>query len=99
MHGSEQDSLSRFEVGDVLADLHDFASDVAAEDMRQVDTGQSLAYPNIEMIKSTGPDADENLVLARLGIGDILVDENFRATEVMDADGFHGDSSESTGRD
>ena len=35
-------------------------------------------------------DANEDLVFAQLGIGHIFVLENFRSTEFMNANGFHG---------
>ncbi len=92
MHGRKQHALSRFEVGDVLADFDNLAGSVAAEDVRQVNAGQSFAHPDVEMVQSASPHAYEDLVFARLGIGNVFVGENFRPTELMNANGFHGDS-------
>jgi hypothetical protein len=94
MHGSEQDALSGLEVSDIRADFDDFAGYVAAEDVGQIDAGQSFADPHVEVVQGAGADADEDLVFARLGIGDIFVGENFRTTELMETDGFHGGSSD-----
>src|SRR5208282_2173150 len=92
MHGRKQHALSGLEVGDVLADLDNFAGGVTAEDMRQVNAGQSFAHPYVEMVQSARAHADEDLVFARLGIGNVFVGQNFRPTELMNADGFHGGS-------
>ena len=75
--------------GDVLADFDDFTRDVAAEDVRQFHAGQSLAHPDIEMVERAGPHPDQDLIFARLRIGDVFVLQNFGATELMEADGFH----------
>ena len=77
---------------DVIADFDDFSGDVAAENMRQVHARQALTHPNVEMVHGAGSDSDQNLVLARPGIRDIFVGEDFGSTEFMDADGFHGSS-------
>src|SRR5450631_526847 len=42
------------------------------------------------MVQRASPHTDENLIFTRLGIGDIFVGEDFRPTELMDANGFHG---------
>ena len=88
MHGREQHTLPRFEASDVLADFDDLARNIAAQNVRQLHAGQSLAHPDIEMVHSASFDPDQNLVLARLRIGDIFVAENFRTTEFVHANGF-----------
>ena len=89
MHGRDQHALAGLEVGDVFADFDDFAGDVAAENVRQVHAGQALAHPEVEMVQGAGAHADQNLVFARLGIGNVFVGENFGSTELMNANGFH----------
>ena len=92
IHGREQHALPVLEIGDILADFDDFAGNVAAEDMRQVYAGQALAHEEVKVVQSAGPHADEDLVFARLGIGNVFVGENFGPTELMNANGFHGRS-------
>ncbi len=93
MHGRQQYSLPRLEAGDVLADFDDLSCDVRPQNVRQGHSGQTFADPEIDMVQGAGLDADQNLVLARLGIGHIFVAQNFRTTEFMDADGFHRSSA------
>src|ERR1700674_457004 len=61
--------------------------------MRQVHARQSLAYPNVEMVHRASSDPDQNLVLARLRVGDVFVAENFRTSKFVDANGFHESNS------
>jgi len=89
VHGREKDTLSGAKVGNVLAGFNDFSGDVAAEDVGQVHAGESFADEDVEVVESAGAHAYEDLIFARLGVGDIFVGENFRTTELMDADGFH----------
>ena len=72
MHGRDQNALSGFEVGNILADFDNFAGDVGAENVRQIDAGQSLTHPDVEMVESAGAHADEDLIFARLRVGDGL---------------------------
>ena len=88
-HGSEKHTLTGFEAGDVFADFDDFPGNVAAQDVRQLDPGESLADPEIEMIQGAGFDADQNLVFARLWVGDIFVAKDFRPAKFMETNGFH----------
>src|ERR1700730_16006531 len=76
----------------MLAAFDDLSGDVSAEYMRQRHTGQTLANPQIDMVQCAGFDADKNLVLTRLGVGDVLVTQNFGTTEFVDTDGFHRSS-------
>jgi hypothetical protein len=92
MHGRDQHALSGLEVGDVLADLHDFTGHVASEDVRQVNSRQSFAHPEVEVVQGACPHADEDLIFTRLGIGDIFVGEDFGSTELMNANGLHDGS-------
>src|SRR5215469_8577237 len=66
MHWSDQDALTRFESGDVFANLDDFADDVAAENVRQLHAGQSLAHPHVQMIKRARFHPDQHLIFAWL---------------------------------
>src|SRR6185369_16968435 len=50
------------------------------------------ADPEIDVIQGAGFDPDQNLVLTRPGIGHVLIAQNFRTTEFMDANGLHGSS-------
>jgi hypothetical protein len=91
VHGGDQDALAWGESSNVFADLGDLARDVTAEDVRQLHAGQSFANPDVEMIERAGLHADQHFVFARLRIGDVFVGQDFGATELMDADGFHSD--------
>ena len=64
----------------------------APENVRQADPGQAFPDPHIDVVQRASLDPNQNLVLARLGIGHIFVAQNFRTTEFVDADGFHGSS-------
>jgi hypothetical protein len=46
------------------------------------------------VVQSASLDANEDLVLTRLGVGYIFVAQNFRTTEFVDANGFHRSSEE-----
>src|SRR5208282_21865 len=89
-HGRKQNALSGFEVSDIFADFDNFAGNVAAEDVRQVHARETFAHPDVEVVQSAGAHANEYLIFARFGVGDIFVSEDFRTTELMDANGFHG---------
>jgi hypothetical protein len=44
------------------------------------------------MVQGARPHTDEDLILARLGIGDVFVGEDFGPTELVNANSFHGRS-------
>ena len=90
--GDNRTRVPGFRSRDVLAALNHFARDVAAQDVRQLDAGQSLAHPQVEVIQRAGADADEHMILAQLGIGNVFVFQNFGTTKFMNADGFHARS-------
>jgi hypothetical protein len=90
MHGRDEDTLTRLEVGNVLADFDDFAGHVAAEGVREVNAGQASTYPDVEVVQGARAHAYEDLIFTRLGIGDVFVGEDFGSTELMNANGFHG---------
>ena len=92
MHGRDQHAQSGLEVGDVLADFDDFAGDVAAKDVRQVNAGQAFAHEEVEVVQRAGADTDEDLIFTWFGIGNVFVGEDFGSTELMNANGFHGGS-------
>src|SRR5947209_19461832 len=92
MYRRDQHALSGPEVGDVLADFNDFAGHVASEDVRQVNSGQSFAHPEVEVVQRASADADEDLIFTRFGIGNVFVGEDFGSTELMNANGLHGRS-------
>ena len=96
IHGGDEHSLTRFESAHVFSDFRYFPGDVAAKDVRQFHSGQPLAYPYIQMIQRARPYTDHHLILAQRRIGDLLIAQNFRATELMNADCFHKKSPVST---
>src|SRR3984893_8749858 len=89
MHGGYQHPLTRFEPGHVLSDFGHFACDVAAQNVRQLHARQSFSHPEVQMIQRAGSHSHQHLVLARLWIRYIFVSENFRTTELMNANRFH----------
>jgi hypothetical protein len=89
VHGSDQDALADRKPGDIFADLSDLSGDVAAEDVRQFHARQTLAHPHVEMIERAGFHPHQHLILARLRVRDVFVRQNFRATELMNANGSH----------
>jgi hypothetical protein len=89
VHRGQNNALTGSEAGNIFADGYDFPCDVAAQNVRQLHTWQSLAYPDIEMIQGAGFDSDENLILAWLRVGYVFVAKNFWATEFVYANGFH----------
>src|SRR5579863_3860896 len=92
MHGSYQDSLSGLKSSHILANLRDFPGNIATENVWQVHSGQSLAHPNIQMVKRTGPLPHYYLILSLLMIGDIFISQYFVTAELMEAYSFHKDS-------
>jgi hypothetical protein len=56
----------------------------------QLHTRNSFPHPEIEMVQGASPHADEDFILPRLGVGHVFVAENLRATEFVNAHGFHG---------
>jgi hypothetical protein len=58
MHRSKQDALTGLKSCDVLADFDNFSRDVAAENVRKLDSGQAFADPDIQMIHGAGLDAN-----------------------------------------
>jgi xanthine dehydrogenase accessory factor len=90
VHGREENALPGLEFGDIFAEFDDLARNVAAEDMRQLNAGQAFAHPDIEMVQAAGANPYEHLVLAKLRVGGIFVAKNLRATEFVNANGFHG---------
>ncbi len=92
MHGREQDPLPRLEASDVLAHLGNLARDVSPQNVWHGHPRQAFADPKIDVVESAGLDANQNPVVPWLRIRHILVTQDFRTTEFMDADGFHGSS-------
>jgi hypothetical protein len=78
------------EASKIIAYSHDFARDVAAQNVRQRYSRKSFAHPDIEMVQGAGFDPDQNLVLPGLWVGDVLVAKNLRTAEFVDANRFHG---------
>ena len=58
VHGSDKHALSRFKSADVFSGFDYFARDVAAKNVRQFDSRQSFAHPNVEVIEGTRADAN-----------------------------------------
>ena len=90
MHGRDQHPLSRLEIGDVLSHFDNFARDVAARNVRQVDPRQAFTHPDVKMVQRASSHPYEDLIFSRPGIGDVFVSEDFGSTELMNANGFHG---------
>ena len=65
--------------------------------MGQADAGEAFADPEVEVIHGAGTNADQDLILARLGIGDVFVLQDFGAAECVDTDCLHDVSQASTG--
>ncbi len=81
--------MARLESGDVFTNFDNLTGHVATEDMRQFHSRDAFANPQIEVIHRACFDANEYLVFAWLRIRDVLVAENFRPTEFVNANGFH----------
>jgi hypothetical protein len=77
--------------GDFGAYLGNFAGDVAARNVRERDGNarETAANPKVEMIKGTGMDADEDLIVAERRFGNIGVAKDGRVTMLLDDDRFH----------
>ena len=59
-------SFARHERTDFLADLGDFAGDIAAGNVgeRDSNTGEAAANPEVEMIEGAGADANQDFIVA-----------------------------------
>src|ERR1700678_77376 len=88
-HGRQQDAPARLEVGNVLARLDHFAGNVTAEDVRQCYPAQPAAYPEIKMVQGACTYTNQDMVLAQNRIGSVFILENFRTSELMNANCFH----------
>jgi hypothetical protein len=88
-HGREQHPLAGLRTADVFPHFDHFPRHIAAQNVGQVNAGQSSANPEIQMVQCAGFDANQHLIPAGLGIGDVFVAENFRTTEFVNTDGFH----------
>jgi hypothetical protein len=89
-HWSKEYAGSGFDVGNVFTNLDDVSGNVAARDLRERHAGNSLADKKIQMIEGDSLYANEHLIFAENGIGDVLVLQNFGSTVLVDAYGFHG---------
>jgi len=58
VHGCQNHPPPRCEAGNILSDFNDLTRNVAAQDVRQVYAGQSLAHPEVEMIQRASPYPD-----------------------------------------
>jgi hypothetical protein len=58
--------------------------------MRQGNSREALAYPQVKVVHGAGFHPDEDLVFAWAGVGDVFIAEHFRSAELVNADGFHG---------
>jgi hypothetical protein len=88
-HGNQQYALTGLQIGNVFADLRDLARDVAAVDVWQFHAGNARTAEKVEMVQRARPDANQDLVLAQNGIGNIFVLQDLRAAEFMNANRFH----------
>ena len=84
--------MSRSEAGNVLARFNNFASNVAAQDVRKIDAGEALANPYIEMVHGAGLDTHQHLISMGLWIRDVFVAKNFGTAEFVNANRFHLES-------
>ena len=88
-HGCKEYPLAFPEIGYVFANARDNAADVAAEDQRQLNAGNALADPEVEVVEGAGFHLDKHLVLTQLGFGDVFVLEDLGTAEFMNANRFH----------
>src|SRR5580704_9639248 len=98
IHGCKQHTLpglesAGLEFANVLTQFDDLSGDITAENVRQLHPWQTLPHPHIEMIQRASAHPHQHLIFSRLRIGHVLVSENFRPTELMNANGFHSDNS------
>jgi hypothetical protein len=89
--GSEDDFLADVDGMDFGTDFSDYASGIAARNMRERDgnTGQTATNPEVEMVERASVDADEDFVVTKMRLGDIGVVENSGGPVVIEDDGFH----------
>ena len=89
VHRRNHHTLANRNVTHILAGLNYFPSDVAAENVRQLDAGKAFANPEIQMVHGTGANTNENLIFPQLRVGRVLVSKDLRIAEFVDANGFH----------
>ncbi len=68
-HRRQKHPRAFVEIGDVLAAVDYFAGNVAAQDVRQLHAGQSLAHKQVEMVEGAGAHSNQDLILAQDGSG------------------------------
>src|SRR5262249_30475762 len=88
-HGRQQHTLGRLEIGDVVTHGDDVAGNIAAVDVRQLDSRKPLADKQIEVVQSAGLYLHHHLVVTQRGVRDIFILQYFRTTKLVKADGFH----------
>jgi hypothetical protein len=81
---------------DVVADLDDFAGNIAAGNVgkRNGNAGQTVAHPEIEMIEGAGANADEDFVGVEVRFGNIGVMEHTGVAMLVKDNRFHKDPPE-----
>ena len=92
VHRREQNPLAFAQPGDIFAHFGYLAGDITAEDMRQLDSGHSLADPDVKVVHGAGFHAHQDLIFSRLRVRNIFVAEDFRPAEFVNANSFHGSS-------
>ena len=95
----QHDFIIGFDPSDQLANFADHAGDIVPENMgqRNLDSRQTIAHPNVEMIQRAGAHFDQNFVCFDLGIGDFSDLQNLRPAVLFENDGFHSCSGKFCG--
>ena len=88
-HRRQQHARALVEVGNVFAVLDDLSGNIAAKNMRQLHARQALAHKQVKMVQRAGAHADQHMVFAQNGIGNVFVLQDFGTAKLMNADGFH----------
>jgi hypothetical protein len=86
----DQDCIARGEAVGAGAEHSDDAGAVSPEDARLRYRRETLADPEVEMVESCRPQADEDFPGAGCGILDVLVPEDLGTPVLVDPDRLHG---------
>ena len=94
--GVEHDAVADGEAVDSRSERLDDAGAVRSQDPGLRHGREAHAHPHVEVVERRGCEADENLAVGRLRIGNVLVPEDLRPAVLVDSDRLHGQNPRMT---
>jgi hypothetical protein len=87
----DPDTVAFLETGRLAVQRRDFAGELAAEDMREVDRDarRARAVVEVDMVDADRAHAQQRLAGLRRGLGRFLADQDFGTAELVEPRDFH----------